>query len=178
MSEFSGVELHVSLVVLISLVDIASYSFMTSLRNAFWDSHHLIILVWLFLIMVKIQAKSFTKILKLLTSIVLLHTWLEIEAWLLMMFYSETDDQMKNMNAIMKQYLQIYCLYLQDDWKKWLFLVKFTVNNMMNESTDMILFYMIYKQNSQIEFESQTEINEHNFMIKQLQQIDTNNFAD
>ena len=42
----------------------------------------------------------------------------------------------------------------------------------------MILFYAIYKQNSQIEFESQTEINEHDFMIKQLQQINVNNFAD
>ena len=43
---------------------------------------------------------------------------------------------------------------------------------------NIILFYAIYRQNSQIEFESQTEINEHSFMIKQLQQINTNNFAD
>ena len=45
-------------------------------------------------------------------------TWFKIEAWFLTMFYSETDNQMKNMNMIMKQYLQIYCSYLQDDWKK------------------------------------------------------------
>ena len=37
---------------------------------------------------------------------------------------------------------------------------------MMNKSTDMISFYMTYEQNSQIEIESQTEINEHDFMIK------------
>ena len=37
---------------------------------------------------------------------------------------------------------------------------------------------MTYKQDSQLEFESWTEINDHDFMIKQLQQIDTNNFAD
>ena len=49
---------------------------------------------------------------------------------------------------------------------------------MMNELTNMISFYVIYRQNSQIEFESQIEINKHSFMIKQLQQIDTNNFAD
>ena len=48
----------------------------------------------------------------------------------------------------------------------------------MNESMNMILFYVIYEQNSQIEFESQTEIDEHSLMIKQLQQIDMNNFAD
>ena len=75
-------------------------------------------------------------------------TWLEIEAWLSMTFHSETDDQTKNTNAIMKQYLQMYCSYLQDDWEKWLSLAEFIVNNMMNESTDVILFYMIYRQNS------------------------------
>ena len=48
----------------------------------------------------------------------------------------------------------------------------------MNELTNVISFYVIYKQNSQIEFESWTEIDEHSLMIKQLQQIDTNNFAD
>ena len=48
----------------------------------------------------------------------------------------------------------------------------------MNKSTDITSFYAIYRQDSQIEFESQTEINEHDPMIKQLQQINTNNFAD
>ena len=72
----------------------------------------------------------------------------------------------------------MYCSYLQDDWKKWLFLAEFIVNNTMNESTSMISFYATYKQNLWIEFESQTEINEHDFMIKWLQQIDVNNFAD
>src|SRR5437762_3469153 len=52
------------------------------------------------------------------------------------------------------------------------------MNNIMNESMHVISYYMIYKQNSQIRFKSQTEINEHSFMIKQLQQIDVNNFAD
>ena len=48
----------------------------------------------------------------------------------------------------------------------------------MNESTSVISFYTTYRQNSQIRFESQTEIDKHSFMIKQLQQIDVNNFAD
>ena len=48
----------------------------------------------------------------------------------------------------------------------------------MNESTKIILFYTIYKQNSQIRFESQIEIDKYNLIIKQLQQIDMNNFAD
>ena len=76
MSKFSEIELCVNLIVLISLINIVSYSFMTSLRNAFQDSHCLIILVWLFLIVIKIWAESFIKILKLLTDIILLQYFL------------------------------------------------------------------------------------------------------
>ena len=42
----------------------------------------------------------------------------------------------------------------------------------------MTFFYVIYEQDLQFEFESQIKINDHNLMIKQLQQIDMNNFAD
>ena len=49
---------------------------------------------------------------------------------------------------------------------------------MMNKSTNVILFYVIYEQNSQIEFESQIEIDKYNSIIKQLQQINMNNFVD
>ena len=48
----------------------------------------------------------------------------------------------------------------------------------MNESTDVTSFYVIYRQDSWIRFESQTEIDEHDSMIKWLQQINMNNFAD
>ena len=56
--------------------------------------------------------------------------------------------------------------------------MKFSANNTKNELINMILFYVTYKQDLQLEFESQTEINDHDLMIKQLQQIDINNFAD
>src|SRR5438045_3835688 len=49
---------------------------------------------------------------------------------------------------------------------------------MTNKSTDITSFYAIYRQDPQIRFEPQTEIDEHDPMIKQLQQINTNNFAD
>ena len=80
-------------------------------------------------------------------------TQLRIEAWLSTAFHFKTDDQIKNVNTIIKQYLWMYCLYLQDDWKKWFFLIEFITNNIMNKLTNMILFYIIYKQNSQIRFE-------------------------
>ena len=96
----------------------------------------------------------------------MLCTQLRIEAWLSTAFHSETDNQTENVNIIMKQYLQMYCSYLQDNWKKWFSLVKFIINNIMNKSTSVTLFYVTYEQNSWIRFESQIEIDEHNFMIK------------
>ena len=93
-------------------------------------------------------------------------TQLEINSQLSTACHFETDNQIENTNTIMKQYLQMYCSYLQNDWKKWLFLVEFTANNTTNESTNVILFYTIYEQNSQIEFKSWIEIDEHEFMIK------------
>ena len=75
-------------------------------------------------------------------------TWFEINSWLLTVYHSETDNQTENINVIMKQYLWIYCSYLQDDWEKWFSLAEFIINNIINELTNVILFYIIYKQNS------------------------------
>jgi len=93
-------------------------------------------------------------------------TRLKIEAWLSTAHHLETNDQTENVNSIMKQYLWMYCSYLQDDWKRWLFLMKFSANNMKNELTDVMLFYVIYEQDSWLEFESWIKINDHNLMIK------------
>ena len=60
----------------------------------------------------------------------------------------------------------MYCLYFQDNWKRWFFLTEFSTNNIKNKLTDMTFFYMIYEQNSQLEFESWIEIDDHDFMIK------------
>ena len=45
-------------------------------------------------------------------------TRLKIEAQLSIMHHSEMNDQIKNVNLIMKQYLWMYCSYLQNNWKK------------------------------------------------------------
>jgi len=96
-------------------------------------------------------------------------TRLKIKARLSIAHHLKTDGQIENTNSIMKQYLWIYCSYLQDDWERWLSLMEFFANNMKNKSTNMTFFYTIYEQDSQLEFESQTEINNHSLMIKQLQ---------
>jgi hypothetical protein len=43
----------------------------------------------------------------------------------------------------MEQYLRAYINYLQDDWAEWLASVKFTANNHVSETTDMLPFYAV-----------------------------------
>ena len=69
-----------------NLIDIASYNFMTSLKNAFQDSHYLIILIWSFLTVIKIQTENFIKILKLLTNIVSLQYFCYIKNFKIFIF--------------------------------------------------------------------------------------------
>ena len=44
--------------------------------------------------------------------------------------------------------------------------MKFSVNNMKNELISMTFFYVTYEQDSQLEFESQIKIDNHDLMIK------------
>jgi hypothetical protein len=53
---------------------------------------------------------------------------------------------------IMEQYLQIYYSYLQNDWEKWLLLAEFTINNTINKSIGVMLFYTTYKQDPCLKF--------------------------
>ena len=76
----------------------------------------------------------------------ILCTCLEIEAQLSTAYHPETDGQTENANMIMEQYLQMYCLYLQDNWEKWLSLAEFITNNTVNKSTGVTSFYVTYGQ--------------------------------
>ena len=48
----------------------------------------------------------------------MLYTRLKIEAQLSITHHLKMNNQTENMNLIMKQYLQMYCSYLQDDWER------------------------------------------------------------
>ena len=54
---------------------------------------------------------------------------LKIDAKLFTVYHPETDDQMKQMNAVMEHYLQAFCNYMQDDWAKWVPGAEFSANN-------------------------------------------------
>ena len=61
-----------------------------------------------------------------------------------MAYYLEINGQTERVNAIIKQYIWIYILYLQNDWINWLTFTKFTVNNSVLEITKVSLFLANY----------------------------------
>ncbi|PRP76895.1 retrotransposon nucleocapsid protein [Planoprotostelium fungivorum] len=55
-------------------------------------------------------------------------------------YHPETDGQSERTNAIIEQYLRIFCNYLQDDWVEWLSLGEFTMNNTVQAATGITPF--------------------------------------
>ena len=59
----------------------------------------------------------------------------------LLTHYLETDGQTENANKVMKNYLQAYISHLQKDWIDYLPIAEFAVNNHINISTEITLFF-------------------------------------
>ena len=73
---------------------------------------------------------------------------LKIKSALFTVYYSETDRQIKNVNAVLEQYLWVYVVYLQNDWVNWLFSAEFITNNQFLEITQHSSFFVNYEQHS------------------------------
>ena len=62
----------------------------------------------------------------------------------------QTDDQIKKLNQIVKQYLKCYVNYQQDNWVKLLLTAQFTYNNSIQTFTKISSFQAEYDRNMQI----------------------------
>ena len=71
---------------------------------------------------------------------------LKIKSTLFTVYYSKTDEQIKNVNAVLEQYLWVYVVYLQDDWVDWLSSAEFATNNQFSETTQHSSFFVNYEQ--------------------------------
>ena len=56
--------------------------------------------------------------------------------------HPETDSQTECFNQEVKTELWLYVNHLQDNWVRWLPIIKFTDNNAVNKSTEMTPFYL------------------------------------
>ena len=58
---------------------------------------------------------------------------LEIKHVMSISFYSQTDEQMKRMNQMLKIYFKIYCSEKEEDWIKFLSTAQMMINFLFNE---------------------------------------------
>ena len=70
---------------------------------------------------------------------------LKIDCWLSTAFHPQTDEQTEQQNSTLKQYLQSYVNYQQDNWASLLLLVEFAYNVSLYLSTEKALFEVVYE---------------------------------
>ncbi len=79
---------------------------------------------------------------------------LSISLQLFIIYHSQIDDQSEQVNQNVKRYLQFFCSYMQNDWFKWLFMIKFINNNILSSVIFLILFFMNKNFHSHMSFDS------------------------
>ncbi len=81
---------------------------------------------------------------------------LRITASLFTVYHFEIDDQLKRVNQDVEHELRIYCYYMQNDWVKWISMMKFSNNFNIFLITSMTLFYFNKEFHSWMSFNSNT----------------------
>ncbi len=81
---------------------------------------------------------------------------LRITASLFTVYHSEINDQLKWVNQDVERELRIYCNYMQNDWVKWISMMKFSDNFNIFLIISMISFYFNKDFHSWMSFDSDT----------------------
>ncbi len=81
---------------------------------------------------------------------------LRITASLFTVYHSEINDQSKQVNQDVERELRIYCNYMQNDWVKWISMMKFSDNFNIFLITSMTLFYFNKEFHLWMSFDSNT----------------------
>ncbi len=82
--------------------------------------------------------------------------WLRITASLFTVYHSEINDQSKQVNQDVECELRIYCNYMQNDWVKWISMMKFSDNFNIFLITSMTFFYFNKEFHLWMSFDSDT----------------------
>ncbi len=93
--------------------------------------------------------------------------WLSISLWLFIIYHSQIDDQSKWVNQNVEQYLCFFCSYIQNDWFKWLFMIKFVDNNILSSVIFLTFFFMNKNFHPHMSFNS--DIIEYESICERLQ---------
>ncbi len=80
--------------------------------------------------------------------------WLSIFLQLFIVYHLQINNQSEWVNQNIKRYLWFFCSYMQNDWSKWLFMIKFVDNNVLSSVIFLILFFMNKNFHSHMSFDS------------------------
>ncbi len=79
---------------------------------------------------------------------------LSISLWLFIVYHSQINDQSERVNQNVEWYLRFFCLYMQNNWFKWLFMIEFVNNNILSSVIFLISFFMNKSFHSHMSFDS------------------------
>jgi len=71
---------------------------------------------------------------------------------LFIVYHSQINDQSEQVNQNVKRYFHSFCSYMQNDWFKWLFMIKFVNNNILFSVIFLTLFFMNKSFHSHMSF--------------------------
>ncbi len=78
---------------------------------------------------------------------------LNINLWLFTVYHSQINDQSEWVNQNIERYLWFFCLYMQNDWAKLLFMIEFIDNNALFSVIFLISFFLNKDFHSCMSFE-------------------------
>ncbi len=67
---------------------------------------------------------------------------LSISLRLFIVYHSRINGQSEWVNQNVERYLRFFCSYMQNDWFKWLLMIKFVNNNILSSAIFLTLFFM------------------------------------
>jgi len=86
---------------------------------------------------------------------------------LFIIYHFQINNQSEQVNQNIKRYLWFFCLYMQNDWFKWLFMIKFVDNNILFSVIFLTFFFMNKNFHSHMSFNS--DIIEYESIRERLQ---------
>ncbi len=99
---------------------------------------------------------------------------LNISLRLFIIYHFQIDDQSEQVNQNVERYLLSFCSYMQNDWSKWLFMIKFVNNNVLFSIIFLTFFFMNKSFHSRMNFDSdiiEYESTRERLQIAQIEDI-------
>ncbi len=79
---------------------------------------------------------------------------LNISLQLFIVYHFQINDQSEWVNQNVERYLCFFCSYIQNDWFKWLLMIKFVDNNVLSSAIFLTFFFMNKSFHSHMSFDS------------------------